>query len=109
MPDAAQPAATDELSRARKALRTLAIVGLVDFALLVPLVTAAILDAEGLTSILGPLHGVGFLIEIYLAARGAGERWWGWWYPAAIVVTGGPLGLALGHPRARRGLHARLG
>ncbi len=101
--------APSELERAQRALRVVALVGLVDLALLAPLVAGALLDADGLTSVLGPLHGVGFLTELVLVARGAGEGWWGWWYLAAVLVTGGPLGLALGHGRARREVRGRLG
>jgi hypothetical protein len=77
------------------------IVAVVDTALLIPLVIAAVGDAEGAVNVLGPLHGVGFLAEVYLAVRGAADRLWGWWFPAAIVVTGGPLGALLGHLRLR--------
>lgn len=75
---------------------------MVDFILLVPLVVGAVTDDHGLAPILGPIHGVGFLYDVFLAVRGAAERWWGWWYPAVIFVTGGPLGALLGHRRAER-------
>ena len=99
--------AIEPRQEAQRALRLLLVVGLADAALLVPLVIAALTDAEGAVSVLGPIHGVGFLLELYLAARWAG-RFWGWWYPAAILVTGGPLGLVLGHRRAKREIEEGL-
>lgn len=83
--------------RTRKLLRQVAVVALVDFALLVPLVASSLAEAEGLVSVLGPLHGVGFLVELYLTVRGAAERLWGWWFPLIVIVTAGPLGALIGH------------
>ncbi len=96
-------ATAESRAEGRRALRLLLIVGIADALLLIPLVIAALSDAEGAVSVLGPIHGVGFLAELYLAVRHAG-RHWGWWYPAAILVTGGPLGLILGHMKASREL-----
>lgn len=96
-----------ELARAERKLRLILVVAVIDFALLVPLVAGAILD-WGVAPVLGPLHGVGFLYEVYLGARGAGERWWGWWYPAVILVTTGPPGAVFGHGRAQRQARERL-
>ncbi|MDP9399779.1 MAG: hypothetical protein M3P39_02275 [Actinomycetota bacterium] len=87
-------------------LNRLRVVALLDFLLLVPLVVAAITDAEGVVNVLGPVHGVGYLFQLYLCARGAGEGWWGWWFPALVVVTLGPPGALLGDRRVRRGLAA---
>ena len=87
---------------ALKQLRRITIVAWIDFVLLVPLVVGVIIDQHGLAPIIGPIHGAGFLYEVYLSARGSAERWWGWWFPAVIVITGGPLGALLGHNRAKR-------
>ncbi|MGI8632372.1 MAG: DUF3817 domain-containing protein [Solirubrobacterales bacterium] len=94
----------DRVARTRKLLRQVAIVAIIDTLLLIPLVYASFTDAEGLISVLGPAHGVGFLAEVYLAVRGAGEKLWRWWFPAIIVVTGGPLGTLIGHVRISRTL-----
>ena len=51
---------------------------------------------------IGPIHGLGFLVELNLVARGAALGRWGWWYPAVTLFTGGPPGALLGHNRARR-------
>jgi hypothetical protein len=89
----------EDRARARRLLRWVAIVAIADTALLVPLVVASLSDADGLVSVLGPLHGIGFLAELYLAVRGVIDRYWGWWFPAIIVVTLGPLGALIGHRR----------
>lgn len=85
------------LARTKRLLRWVAIVAIVDFALLVPLLVASFSDADSAVSVLGPLHGLGFLLELYLIVRGAGERLWSWWFPAGVVLTGGPLGALIGH------------
>jgi hypothetical protein len=79
-------------------------VALADALLLVPLVVAALTDAERLVSFLGPLHGLGFLVLLFLCARGAAERRWGWWFPVLVVVTLGPPGFLIGDLRIRRGM-----
>lgn len=88
--------------RPLRLLRLIVIVSIIDFLLLIPLVVGVIIDYHGLAPIIGPIHGAGFLWQLYLVARGAGEGWWGWWYPAVTLVTGGPPGVLLGHHRARR-------
>ncbi len=85
-------------------LRIVRWVALLDALLLVPLVVAAITGAEGVVSVLGPVHGLGFLVLLLLCARGAGEGLWGWWFPALVVVTLGPPGSLIGDLRIRRGM-----
>jgi hypothetical protein len=41
-----------------------------------------------------------------LVVRGAIERFWGWWFPALVVVTLGPPGSLIGDVRIRRALTA---
>ena len=88
----------------RRALDRVRIVAIADALLLIPLVIAAVSDAEGLVSVLGPLHGVGFLILMYLTVVGAGRALWGWWFPAIVLVTAGPPGSLIGDLRIRRAL-----
>ena len=59
-------------------LRRVAVVALVDTALLAALLAASLTDSEAWVDVLGPVHGIGFLLELFLAVRGAGERLWGW-------------------------------
>jgi hypothetical protein len=72
-------------SLVRRRLNLIRVVALVDALLLVPLVIAALNDAESV-------------------ARGAAERLWGWWFPAIVVVTLGPPGSLVGDVRIRRRL-----
>src|SRR3954464_3787894 len=88
--------ASIDVDRARRMLRWVAIAATIDFLLLVPLVVASVSDAENVIHVLGPIHGIGFLIQLYLTVRGAGERMWGWWFPAIVLVTGGPPGPVTG-------------
>ncbi len=95
------------MDRRAEILRRLTVVrrvALADALLLVPLVIAALTDAEGVVSVLGPIHGVGFLALLLLCAQGAGEGLWGWWFPALVVVTLGPPGSLIGDVRIRRGV-----
>ena len=91
-------------STIRRRLKLIRIVAIVDAALLVPLVIAALNNNEGVVDWLGPLHGVGYLILLFLCARGAAERLWGWWFPAIVVVTLGPPGSLIGDVKIRREL-----
>lgn len=94
---------------ALRLLNRIRVVALVDALALVPLVIAGITNAEGVVSILGPLHGVGFLVLVFLCVRGAGEGWWGWWFPALVVVTLGPPGSLIGDLRIRPRLESPVG
>lgn len=100
------PAAADR-ERTRRLLRWVAIAAAVDFLLLVPLVYASLSDNHSLVSVLGPIHGIGYLIQLFLTVRGAGERLWGWWFPAIVVVTLGPPGALIGHIKISRELADR--
>ena len=97
-------ASIPDRQRTRKLLRWVAIAAALDFALLVPLVYASLSHDESLVSVLGPIHGIGFLIQVFLTVRGAGERLWGWWFPAIVVLTLGPPGALFGHLKVSRDL-----
>lgn len=85
-------------------LDVIRIVAIADAVLLVPLIVAAVNGAESVVDVLGPIHGVGFLLLLFLCVRGAGEGLWGWWFPAIVVVTLGPPGSLIGDVRIRRGM-----
>jgi hypothetical protein len=93
-----------DVPRARRQLRWVTIAAAVDFLLLVPLVIASVSNADNVIHVLGPIHGIGFLIQLFLTVRGAGERLWGWWFPAVVLVTGGPPGALIGHLKVSRDL-----
>lgn len=98
MPDSAET---------RRALDLVRLVALADFLLLLALLYVAfVADDDGAVSILGPIHGLGFIAQLYLVAKGAGEGRWGWWFPALVVVTLGPPGALIGDLRIRRALPA---
>jgi hypothetical protein len=87
----------------RKLLDLVLVVGIADFLLLLVLIYVAWIDRnEGAISVLGPIHGLGFLALLFLTFRGAVERYWGWWFPAIVLVTGGPIGTFVGDFVLRR-------
>jgi integral membrane protein len=88
----------------RRRLDVIRIVAIADGVLLIALVIAAVTDSEGVVSVLGPIHGIGYMILLFLCIRGAAERMWGWWFPAIVVVTLGPPGSLIGDLRIRRTL-----
>ena len=88
-----------------KKLDLVRLIAIADFLLLLVLVYVAFIDrSDSAVSIIGPIHGVGFIAQLYLVATGAGEERWGWWFPAIVVVTGGPIGALVGDVRIRREL-----
>jgi integral membrane protein len=100
------PASTPSAADTRRLLRWVAIAASIDFLLLVPLLIASISNNDELVSILGPLHGIGYLIQLFLTVKGAAEKRWGWWFPLLVIVTLGPPGALIGHLRVSRELDA---
>ncbi len=80
----------------KRQLNIVLVLAILDALLLVPLVYGFITDSEVHKEILGPIHGIGFLGLVYLTGKGAIEKAWGWWFPAIVVVTGGPPGSIIG-------------
>ena len=88
---------------AKKLLSTVLAVGITDALLLVVLVYFAFIDrSDTAVHILGPIHGLGFLALLGLTANGAMQAFWGWWFPALVLVTGGPVGSLIGEVVLRR-------
>jgi integral membrane protein len=89
----------------RQALNRVLVVGIADAVLLVVLMYFAFVNrSDSAVSVLGPVHGVGYLILLYLTVAGAGAKRWGWWFPVAVLVTGGPVGSIAGDIVLRRRL-----
>jgi hypothetical protein len=88
----------------RRALDRVRVVAVADALLLVPLVWAALTHREGVVDVLGPIHGFGFLLLMFLTVQGAGAGRWGWWFPIVTLVTAGPPGSLLGEMHIRRQL-----
>jgi hypothetical protein len=81
------------------------VVGILDALLLGVLVYVAFVDRdETAVSIVGMSHGLGFLALLGLAYTGVRLRYWGMWFPIAVLVTGGPLGTIVGDMILRRRL-----
>lgn len=97
---------TDEVGLAwvRKVLNAIAVVAILDAALLAVLLWASITGHREAVSILGPIHGAGFIVLVFLCVRGVTEGRWGWWFPAIVVVTLGPPGSLIGDYLVRRRL-----
>jgi integral membrane protein len=80
-------------------------VGLFDALLLLVLLYVAFVDhSDAAVSVLGPIHGTGYLVLLGLTVAGAAARRWPWWFPAIVLVTGGPLGSIVGDLVLRRRL-----
>jgi hypothetical protein len=91
----------------RKLLNQVLLVGIADAILLVVLLYFAVVNrSDDAVHILGPIHGLGFLALLAMTANGALQRLWGWWFPAIVVVTGGPIGSIVGDQVLRRRLDA---
>ena len=89
-----------------KVLNLIRIVAIADLILLIPLLmnVTGIIDSETMVSVIGPIHGIGFLLLLFLCVRGAGEERWGWWFPLIVVLTLGPIGSLYGEHRVRNEL-----
>jgi integral membrane protein len=99
VPTSSVPKAPD----AKKLLNLILAVGVADFLLLLVLVYFAFIDrSDNAVHVLGPIHGIGFLALLALTANGAFHRLWGWWFPAIVLVTGGPIGSFIGDAVLRR-------
>jgi hypothetical protein len=87
----------------RRLLTEVLWVGIADALLLVVLVYVAFIDrSDGAVSIIGPLHGLGFVLLLGMSGAGAYRRYWGWWFPALVLITGGPIGSFVGEALLRR-------
>ncbi len=85
-------------SRDRRLLNIVLAVGIIDALLLVVLVYVAFVDRNhDAVSVLGPIHGLGYLLLLGLTVYGVvGLRCWTWWFPIAVLLTGGPIGTIVG-------------
>jgi hypothetical protein len=89
----------------RSLLNIVLAVGLADALLLLVLLYVAFVDrSDSAVHVLGPVHGIGFVVLLYLTFHGAVRRLWGWWFPLVVLVTGGPIGTVVGDLVLRRRL-----
>ena len=94
----------DEKARTLRRLNVIAVVALLDAALLAVLLWASFTNDDDLVHILGPIHGGGYVGLLALCGLGALEDRWDWWFPALVVVTLGPPGSLIGDWVLRRKL-----
>ena len=89
------PAAhTSEKTRSR--LQVVRWVALTDMLLLIALLVASRTGNRDLVRLLGPVHGINYLALVALVGTAAIDRIWGWWFPLAVLLTGGPPGALVG-------------
>ena len=100
------PAAAPD--RRMRFLNIIAWVAVIDVLLLIPLVWASrwVADRHEIVAVLGPIHGFLFLVLIGLCGYGSLQKWWGWWFPAIVVLTLGPPGSLIGDWIIRRQIRA---
>lgn len=79
----------------------------IDLILLIVLLTAAFTHQQNAVHILGPLHGINFLLLAVLVATGALDGLWSWWFPAAILFTAGAPGALVGEWILKRRITAQ--
>ena len=101
------PEDPDELAWTRRLVNVIAVVAVLDVMLLVPLLWASFTDRDDLISVLGPIHGLGFVLLLALCVRGVSAGRWGWWWPLLVVLTLGPVGSLIGDVVVRRELRAQ--
>jgi integral membrane protein len=101
------PEPTHSPASQRRALNIVLAVGIADALLLVVLMYFAFVDrSDAAVSVLGPIHGIGYVILLFLTYRGVIQGRWGWWFPGIVLITGGPLGSIVGDVVLRRRLNA---
>jgi len=81
-------ASNDRVQRRLQIVRWFA---LLDTILPIALVTAAVTGQRNVVHVLGPVHGINFLLLVVFAGTAAIDGLWGWWFPALILVTAGPI------------------
>ena len=97
------PSSPTSQSTRRTLLTQVLWVGIADALLLVVLVYVAFIErSDAAVSIIGPIHGIGFLLLLLMTGAGAYRRYWGWWFPVLVLVTGGPIGSLVGELVLRR-------
>ena len=79
----------------------LRLLSLLDGLLLAVLVYAALTRQEMVIAVIGPTHGLLFLLLVASIGWAARHRWWSWSFVAAVAVFG-PFASVPGLERARR-------
>jgi hypothetical protein len=82
--------------RVYRRLRIVRLVAFVDLVLLLALVSAALTGNRGLVHVLGPIHGINYLLLLVIVGTAAIDGIWGWWFPVVVLLTAGPPGAFIG-------------
>ncbi len=94
-----------QIERIQRRLRIVRIAALVDLVLLIILVSAALTGQKDIVHVIGPLHGINFLLLLVIVGVAAVDGLWGWWFPVVVLLTAGPPGAFIGewilHRRVR--------
>ncbi len=93
-----------QTERVYRRLRIVRLVAFIDLVLLVALVSAALTGRREIVHVLGPLHGINYLLLLVIVGTAAIDDIWGWWFPVAILLTAGPPGAFVGEWAIRRRL-----
>ncbi len=68
----------------------------IDLILLIALLASAFSNQRNFVHVLGPLHGINFLLLVVIVATPALDGLWSWWFPLAVFFTGGAPGALVG-------------
>lgn len=108
MPPASPTTDEPSVASTKRLLNIVLAVGIADLILFLLLIYFAFIDrSDSAVSLLGPIHGIGFVALLGLTAKGAVDGRWGWWFPAVTLVTTGPPGSIVGDLILRRQLEER--
>lgn len=104
---ASNNAPQQQTERVQRRLRIVRSVALIDLVLLCALVAAALTGQRALVQVLGPLHGINYLLLVVIVAAAALDGIWGWWFPVVVLCTAGVPGALIGEWLIRRRLTAQ--
>lgn len=90
--------------RARRRLSIVRWIALADLLLLVTLTVASFTGNREVVSVLGPIHGGNFVLLLVIVGTAAADGLWSWWFPAGVLLTGGPIGALIGERLVSRRL-----
>jgi hypothetical protein len=107
-PASAAPTQGHSAASTKRLLNFVLAIGIADLVLFLILIWVAFIDrSDAAISVIGPIHGIGFVALLGLTAYGAVEGRWGWWFPGITLITTGPPGSIVGDLILRRQLAER--
>jgi len=108
MPPSTPASTAPSVASTKQLLNVVLAVGIADLILFVVLIWVAFIDrSDSAVSVIGPIHGVGFVLLLALTAKGAVDGRWGWWFPGVTLITTGPPGSIVGDLVLRKQLAER--